>query len=645
MPFPLFCVLISKIQLDIECPEEPWSEWSCETCRCGIGKITCKRTRELRKYGPNTNGEICKEVLNIQRDSKEEKCEPRCCSWDDWTNWKSDGCSKTCGRGTESQTRTRVKIYGRNGNSQRCRGESKQTRTQVCNIRSCASCEWSSWSRWSPRNGGSGGRCPVTCGGGTINIYRTRRKIFSTGGSSPDCPGNSEERDTQLCNTQGCRTCLWSTWTQWVSGSCSVTCGSGSETQTRSRTKLWGTSSAGSPDCFGSVIGSRIVTCTRDPCRGCRWTDWGLWVNDPCPVPCGGGTSTSIRRRTKLTNVIGGARSCPGLDFEIRASSCNTNQCCEWSRWSRWSPRNGGSGGRCPITCGGGRINVYRTRTKIFGSGGSSPDCPGVTEERESQLCNTQRCPTCLWSNWGQWAPGLCSVTCGSGSETQTRSRSKVWGSDPEGSSDCFGSPIGSRIVSCIRNPCRGCRWTDWSVWVDEPCPVTCGGGTSTSTRRRTKLTNVIGGARSCPGLDFEIRASSCNTNQCCEWSRWSRWSPRNGGSGGRCPVTCGGGRINVYRTRTKIFGSGGRSSDCPGVSEERDSQSCNTQRCHTCLWSNWGQWAPGLCSVTCGSGSETQTRSRSKDVDGLIGAYGSMTLAQLLVVEEFPLVPEEGQN
>ncbi|CAH1800754.1 unnamed protein product, partial [Owenia fusiformis] len=393
------------------------------------------------------------------------------------------------------------------------------------------------------------------------------------------------------CNTQECRTCLWSDWGQWVSGTCSVTCGSGSETQTRTRSKSWGSSSAGSSDCLGRATGRRIVSCTRDQCRGCRWTDWGMWVDGPCPVSCGGGSSTSTRRRTKLEKVIGGARICPGSDFEMRTSPCNTNQCCEWSSWSNWLPRNGGIGGSCPVTCGGGIINAYRTRTKILGTGGL-PDCPGVSEEQKTERCNTQDCPTCLWSNWGRWVPGLCSVSCGSGFESQIRSRNKTWGTDPEGSLDCFGSTADSKSVPCTRVPCRGCRWTDWTQWINGICSVICGGGVSTSTRRRTKLENVIGGSPICPGSDFEMRTLSCNTNQCCKWSSWSPWIPRNGEFSRTCPVTCGGGSINFYRTRTKTFNTSGSSPVCPGVSEEQKTKRCNTQGCPSCgIWQPWEPW------------------------------------------------------
>ncbi|CAH1800745.1 unnamed protein product, partial [Owenia fusiformis] len=97
---PTFVFKIDKcrcmVGVDDDCPEEQWSEWSCGTCRCGIGERTCTRTQVLRKYEPKTkNDEICKEVLKILKETKEEACEPQCCSWSDWTRWKGAECSNT----------------------------------------------------------------------------------------------------------------------------------------------------------------------------------------------------------------------------------------------------------------------------------------------------------------------------------------------------------------------------------------------------------------------------------------------------------------------------------------------------------------------------------------------------------------------
>ncbi|CAH1800750.1 unnamed protein product, partial [Owenia fusiformis] len=345
-------------------------------------------------------------------------------------------------------------------------------------------CEWSRWSRWIPSNGG---RCPVTCGGGIIPVYRTRTKMFSTGGRSPVCRGESEQRKTERCNPQGCRTCSWANWEPWIAGFCSVTCGSGSEIRTRLRNKVWSTNQQGSSDCFGNPTERTVVECTRGPCTGCRWSDWSQWDNGPCTLPCGGGTSTSTRRRTKQLNVIGGALTCPGSDFEMRTSPCNTNQCCQWSMWGSWLRREG-----CSVTCGGGNINVYRTRTKTFGTVGSSPFCTGVSEERSTERCNIQGCRTCLWSNWGQWVPGLCSVTCGSGTMTQTRTRNKRWGTDPEGSPVCLGSATATTVVSCKMASCTGCGiWEPWGPWI---CQQDLGLG------KRTGITGGMQGGCRIPG-------------------------------------------------------------------------------------------------------------------------------------------------
>ena len=53
------------------------------------------------------------------------------CEWNDFEDW--NGCSETCGGGTQSRTRT-IKKEAENG-GQDCAGEA--TETQDCNTDSC----------------------------------------------------------------------------------------------------------------------------------------------------------------------------------------------------------------------------------------------------------------------------------------------------------------------------------------------------------------------------------------------------------------------------------------------------------------------------------------------------------------------------
>eukprot|EP00163_Fabomonas_tropica_P013469 TRINITY_DN24_c0_g1_i1.p1 TRINITY_DN24_c0_g1~~TRINITY_DN24_c0_g1_i1.p1 ORF type:complete len:1967 (+),score=502.53 TRINITY_DN24_c0_g1_i1:169-6069(+) len=135
----------------------------------------------------------------------------------------------------------------------------------------------------------------------------------------------------------------------------------------------------------------------------CAVSAWSSWSS--CSVSCGGGTQS--RTRTVTTSPQNGGTACPALS---ESQSCNTGCCpvnCAVSGWSSW--------GSCSVSCGGGTQSRTRTVTTAASCGGTA--CPALSE---SQSCNTGCCPVnCVVSAWGPY--GSCSVSCGGGIKTRTR--------------------------------------------------------------------------------------------------------------------------------------------------------------------------------------------------------------------------------
>eukprot|EP00992_Anisonema_acinus_P014332 TRINITY_DN9220_c0_g1_i1.p1 TRINITY_DN9220_c0_g1~~TRINITY_DN9220_c0_g1_i1.p1 ORF type:complete len:1199 (-),score=229.39 TRINITY_DN9220_c0_g1_i1:96-3692(-) len=75
--------------------------------------------------------------------------------------------------------------------------------------------------------------------------------------------------------------------------------------------------------------------------------------------------------------------------------------------------------GACSATCGSGGMQS-RTFTITTPAAGTGNTCTSAAGATESQQCNTDvNCPVdCALSNWSEWA---CSVTCGPGTMTRTR--------------------------------------------------------------------------------------------------------------------------------------------------------------------------------------------------------------------------------
>ncbi|CAH1800773.1 unnamed protein product, partial [Owenia fusiformis] len=304
---------------------------------------------------------------------------------------------------------------------------------------------------------------------------------------------------------------------------------------------------------------------------------------------------------------------------------------CRWTRWTPWRLEP------CSVTCGRGTRSKYRTRTEEFGAFGSST-CIGSTMQYCTEICNIGNCArqVCKWSIWTRWHQGGCSASCGVGSRTDTRTRSKLYGNSEsgEGVVECFGNNIEQKTETCTNDVCRSqvCRWSDWSPWQQGACSVTCGQGSQTNAKYRSKIyTFEQYGQRECYGNEIERTTVSCYIQECytpivCKWNIWSAWQQ------GVCSVTCGTGTRTETRTRIKLYGKSG-GDGCFGSSiEQRGAIPCYYMPCPVptpvCRWSPWSTWQQGICSVTCGWGTRTETRTRSKlygqSQSGRDGCFGS---------------------
>ncbi|XP_013398464.1 coadhesin-like [Lingula anatina] len=187
---------------------------------------------------------------------------------------------------------------------------------------------FTNWSSW--------GTCNVTCGGGSQSRTRTCTNPVPQNGGA-DCVGITLE--LQQCNTQGCPVdggySQWSTW-----GTCSSTCGGGSQTRTRTCTNP--TPAFNGNDCSGLGPNSETQQCNTQGCPiNGGFTNWSSWGT--CNVTCGGGSQSRTRTCTNPVPQNGGA-DCVGIILELQ--QCNTQGCPVdggYSQWSTW--------GTCSSTC------------------------------------------------------------------------------------------------------------------------------------------------------------------------------------------------------------------------------------------------------------------------------------------------------
>ena len=141
--------------------------------------------------------------------------------------------------------------------------------------------------------------------------------------------------------------CIWSDWT---SSECSVSCGGGALTKTRTRSVV---AQNGGQECIGPTI-------LQNPCN-----------NQNCP-------SKTFILLCFIFLWIKPVKSHQVLSMRYTHWFILVN--CEWSEWAN---------GVCSLTCGGGTMLKTRTKSVREKYGGV---CNGDPTERVS--CNQQNCPS-----------------------------------------------------------------------------------------------------------------------------------------------------------------------------------------------------------------------------------------------------------
>ena len=271
------------------------------------------------------------------------------------------------------------------------------------------------------------------------------------------------------------------------------------------------------------------------------------------------------------------------------------------------NPVNGGwsgfSGfGTCAKSCGGGTKDRSRTCTNPTPKWGGA-QCPGSATN--SVACNTHACPVDgTWNAWSNW--GACSKSCAAGTQVSTRTCKM-----PEhGGKACGGAARKSQGCNHGACPvhCATSAFENWSA-----CTKSC--GTGSRSRSRTITTKASDGGYACPYL---AETQSCGTSRCPVDGTWSGWS-----SYGACSKSCGTGTQERTRSCTgKAFGG----KACVGSTS--NSQDCNTASCPVDgTWSSYGGWSG--CTKTCGTGTQSSTRSCDGQAHGGKGCSGSSSRSQ----------------
>ncbi|XP_052700326.1 coadhesin-like isoform X2 [Crassostrea angulata] len=410
-----------------------------------------------------------------------------------WSTWHDHSrCSASCGGGV--RTRARKCHGGRDSDDYRhCGGAAY--RTESCNTHPCPDSKehvhLSSWTTWFRHS-----KCSVSCGGG-VQI-RTRS---CHGDRDSDhhhrCSGSTVS--TQPCNTHPCPDTLSGRWSTWHDSShCSVSCGGGLRTRTRSchhhhrdHKPKGGHHDHYDYPCQGPT--TRTEACNTQPCPvNGGWSRWH--TQSKCSVSCGGGVKVQVRYCDNPPPRSGG-QQCSGVSTQ--SVPCKTRLCPVNGGWSRWKVQS-----KCSVSCGGGvRVRARTCTNPPPGRGGQQ--CIGISTR--SETCNTKPCP--VDGGWSRWQHTSCSVTCGGGVKSYTRTCTHP--SPSPGGHKCPGPSTRSEVCNTQPCPVDG----GWSSWQNpSQCSVTCDGGLRTRTRTCNHPTPANGGNQ-CQG--GSLLREHCNTSPC----------------------------------------------------------------------------------------------------------------------------------
>jgi len=265
----------------------------------------------------------------------------------EWSEW--NGCSVTCGGGTQTRKRSLATKETWCGKP----AEGPSVLYRPCNPETCGviNCQFSQWSAWLPQDA-----CPGPCSEG--HAARTRTVETHAHGGGLPCLGSTHEME-RCPHSSSCtsyqpvgRDCVLSEWSEWTD--CSQTCAKGYKEHTRSIK-------------VDPVYGGRacpkvlreLAVCNADvPCSStspvaCVWSGWSEWA------VCDAKNEQVSSRGHEVAQANGGS-PCAGAQKKVRPCGlcANSTYPCGWDQWLDWGP--------CTTTCGTGGA---RTRLKTLKAG------------------------------------------------------------------------------------------------------------------------------------------------------------------------------------------------------------------------------------------------------------------------------------
>jgi len=595
------CIPTCHQENNLDCRYSPWTEWSACDKQCSDGNKL--RLRSVTQHNSGTGTE-CNEDLGQETQSCHSKdCKADIdCTYSEWSAWSE--CSHTCGGGSHERHRdvsTHATQFGKQCNEHTALKELKE-----CNVSQCPSkkmdCSFSEWGEWTV----PGAKCAFSETDADAGMqYRSRSIAVQAAHGGKPCEGNMQEfspMELPLCPQPDPVDCTLSVWSPW--SDCSCAC-NGHQTRLR---KISQTANHGGKLCDGSLQETQPCNVGSDACGlndvDCVLSQWVEWT--PCRLPKGEGCGQGQSKRSRFIETVARDHGipCEGSLEQLKGCSleCPKPQDCLWEEWSQW--------GKCSEECEGGQQSRHRDVGQEAKFGGK--ECVSAASV-ELRPCNEQACPgkfRCRWAEWSQWEESITDSKTQSscGIKPMQRARDKeVVPKNAKPTEEfqnlltaCQGTQtdlayvnFGACPMGCEAIDCDFAQWSEWSA---------CSCEKQTQDRRRGVETYAVCGGKLCNGDAIVSRPCSplcknLGTIAECGYSEWTPWSG--------CPVTCGGGHQQRYRS-VLVHSSGG-GAPCDKVEEDRNCETLHCPAPRDCEYSPFEEWS--TCTVSCGGGQQARVR------------------------------------
>ncbi|XP_065055525.1 SCO-spondin-like isoform X2 [Rhopilema esculentum] len=483
------------------------------------------------------------------------------------------------------------------------------------------------------------GTCSKSCGRGEKLIIRRCENPKPAHGGK-DCSKLGETNQTVACNLKPCP--VDGGYGPWSSyGSCSVSCGTGTKTRTRSCNSPL--PAYNGTDCSKLGPARQSAECSSKPC-GITTPSWSRGDGTGGPEENIGKVSNKEECIAKCLKKSRNGKPANGATVDAATEkSCY----CEYGQTGRnsassWKntfirPIDGGYGswskfGSCSKTCGGGTKSRSRPCNNPAPlMGGES--CSRLGSATESASCNTFACPSSAikWErgdgtggsevNIGKVTNAAeCVAKCSSRKKNGKLANGATVDAATQKRCYCEFGQTGRNSAASWRNtfirPLDG-GYGSWSNFGS--CSKTCGGGTKSRSRPCNNPAPLMGG-KDCSRLGSATESAPCNTFACPSSAiKWERGDGTGGSEVNIGKVTNAAECVAKCSSRKKN-GKLANGATVDAATQKRCyCEFGQTGRNSAASWRNtfirpldggYGSWSNfGSCSKTCGGGTKSRSR------------------------------------